>query len=360
MSYADQDRYYRPRHETYSSRPRDSDPYSPRYAQPSNPPEKPTMRGNMNHYPSSSYYDSYDGREPRRSAAPSRYRSSTRKATWPPSPVVEDESDAASKEVSSSVGSEEGEPPINTRGTVDQEYLLDEVEQPKPLYDDEKRFAFAPGAVDNGLNAAPTADGARRRSFAERGNMPHLKTDVETDPPLFTKRVSTPYSYTPQKESVAPVSSGYMLSPEPITPANTSKPRTVSSRDAWDSQKDQNARPPQSIPVRPRRDSFPQAAPQSAREDVFDDSASEGESIAHLRTNERKPARYSFVKGDSHKEDLRAHLRETQSKPEPTRRDSTQRPPTGKLPSIATLLVVFCQQREEEVEAHACGYSLCQ
>jgi hypothetical protein len=134
MSYTDHDRYYRPRHDTYSSQPRDADPYSPRYAQPPAPREKPAMRGNMNGYASSSYrdsYSSYDSYDPRRSAAPPRALPRTRKPTWPPSPAVEDENIAANKEVSSAVGSDEGEPPINTRGTVDQEYLLDDIEQPK-------------------------------------------------------------------------------------------------------------------------------------------------------------------------------------------------------------------------------------
>ena len=330
MSYTDHDHYYRPRHETFSSRPRDTDPSTSRYAQPPAPREKPAVRGNMNSYPSSSYYDSYDAHEPRRSAAPHRHRTSTRKTTWPPSPAVEDESDAAKKEVSSLVGSEDGEPPINTRGTVDQEYLLDEIVQPEQPDNDERRFVFVPGAGDNGLNAASSADGARRKSFAERGNIPHLKTDVESDPILFTKRVSTPYSYTPQKESNASASAGFTLSPEPITPANTGKPRVAASRDVWDAQKDQNARPSKSIPVRTRRDSFTRSAPRPAKNDVFDDSASEDESMARLRANERKPARYSSVKSDSQKEDIRTNLRESQPKPEPTRRDSTQRPPTAR------------------------------
>ncbi|KZM21444.1 uncharacterized protein EKO05_0006207 [Ascochyta rabiei] len=330
MSYTDHDRHHRPRHATLSSRPRDSDPYAPRYAPPSAPREKPSMRDSVNRYPSSSYHGPYDAREPRTWAAPPRYRTSTRKATWPPSPAVEEESVAAGKELSSSVGPQEGEPPINTRGTVDQEFLLDEIEQPRPGDSDERRFVFvsAPGA--DGLHAASGPGGARRKSFAERGNMPHLKTHVESDPPLFTKRVSTPYSYTPQKESTAPASAAFVLSPEPLTPANTSKPRTVSSRDTWDAQKDQNARPSKSIPVRTRRHSPARPAPHSAKDDVFDDSASDGESTTHLRTNERKPARYSFVKSDAQKEDLRTYLRENQPRPEPSRRDSTQRPPTAR------------------------------
>lgn len=326
MSYTDHDRYYRPRHETYSSRPRDADPYAPRYAQPPAPREKTAMRGNMNGYASSSYRDSYD---PRRSAAQPRDRPRTRKSTWPPSPAVEDESVAAKREVSSVVGSDEGEPPINTRGTVDQESLLDDIEPPAQPHSDDRRFVHVAGAGDNGLSAAHTADGGRRKSFAERGNMPHLKTDVESDPILFTKRVSTPYSYTPQKESVAPASAAFMLSPEPMTPASTGKPRTTAGRDGWDTSKDQNARPSVPIPVRTRRDSFSRSTPQPTKNDVFDDSGSEAEDTAHLRINERKPARYSFV-NDSQKEELRANLRESQPRPEPARQDSTQRPPTAR------------------------------
>ncbi|KAF3047980.1 hypothetical protein E8E12_004222 [Didymella heteroderae] len=324
MSYTDYDRDYLPRHGTHPSRPRDTDPYSPRYAQPPAPREKPAMRGNMNGSPPSPYcdsYSSYNSYDPRRSAAPPRERPRARKSTWPPSPAVEDESVAAKKEVSSVVGSDEGEPPINTRGTVDQEYLLDEIEQPKHFNNDDKRFIHVPGSGENGLDAVHTADGGRRKSFAERGNMPHLNTDVESDPILFTKRVSTPYSYTPQKESIAPASAAFLLSPEPLTPGNPGKPVTTSSRDGWESKP---------IPVRTRRDSFTRPTPRSAQNDVFDDSASEAEDMAHLRINDRKPARYSFVKSDSQKEDLRANLRESQPRPEPARQDSTQRPPTAR------------------------------
>lgn len=332
MSYTNHDRHYRTsRYETYPSGPFDTDPYSPRYAQPSPPREKPTMRGNVNSYPSSSYYNSYNTRDSQRSTASPQYRASTRKATWPPSPAVEDESVAAKKEVSSLVGSEEGEPPINTRGAVDQEYLLDEIEQPRPAYNNgERRFVFVPDVGNNALNAATGRGGGRRKSFAERGNIPPLKTDVESDPPLFTKRISTPYSYTPHKETTASASAGFMRSPEPMTPANADRLRTAPGRDAWDTRKDQDARSSNSIPIHTRRRSLARSAPQPAKNDVFDDSASEGESMAHLRTNERRPARYSFVRSESQKDDLRTNLRESQSESEPTRRDITQRPPAAR------------------------------
>ncbi|KAG9197691.1 hypothetical protein G6514_001160 [Epicoccum nigrum] len=303
------------------------------------------MRGNMNGYASSYYnprdsydtydtystYNSYTTREPRRSAAPPRHRTSARRPTWPPSPAVEDESDAAQKEVPSVVGSDEGEPPINTRGSVDQESLLDEIEQPKQPAGDDRRFNNTSEASDNGLNTTPNGHEARRRSVAERGNMPHLNTHVDTDPIMFAKRVSTPYSYTPQKDSHAPAPANFMLSPEPMTPAGTSRHGTTTSRDDREAQRDRNARPSRTVSGHARRDSFDGSAPRSARNAVFDDdTASEGEDMAHLRINERKPARYSFVKSDSQKEDSRADLHKSQPRSEAPRQDSKQRSPPAR------------------------------
>lgn len=339
MSYTDHDRYYRPRHENYTPRTRDRDPYSPRYAPSPATIEKPSTRGNMNGYASSYYnprdsydtYDTYTTREPRRSAAPPRHRTSTRKPTWPPSPAVEDESDAAQKEVFSVVGSDEGEPPANTRGSVDQESLLDEIEQPRQPAGDDRRFDHLFEAGDNGLNAARNGHEARRRSVAERGNMPHLNTDVDTDPIMFTKRVSTPYSYTPQKESQVPASANFMLSPEPMTPAGTSRPRTTTNRDDREPQRDQNVRSSRTAHEHAPRESFDRSEPRPARTAVFDDdTSSEGEGMAHLRINERKPARYSFVKSDSQKEDTRADLHKSQPRSEPPRRDTRQRSPPAR------------------------------
>lgn len=41
-----------------------------------------------------------------------------------------------------SSGQAEGEPPINTRGTVDQDSLLDEIEQPRVAQDHDRRFVL--------------------------------------------------------------------------------------------------------------------------------------------------------------------------------------------------------------------------
>ena len=180
----------------------------------------------------------------------------------------------------------EGQPPVNTRGTVDQEKVLEDIEQPDSP-DSSSKYR-------------------RRKSFAERGNMAHINTDVE-EPLVFPERVSTPYAYTkPQRESTAPARAEF-LSPEPMTP------RSKPSRDSWD-----------------RHDAYSRPSP-IAKHDVFDDSDVEPEDTTHLRTAERKPARYSFVKSDLQREDLRTNLRDTQpepkAKPEPRRRDSGQRAP---------------------------------
>jgi hypothetical protein len=188
-----------------------------------------------------------------------------RQQTWPPSPRAEDEPGAPDAD---------GEPPVHTRGTVDQETLLEDIE-PDPA--DDRRYVLV---SDPATGTTDTAGNRRRKSVADRGNVAPIETDVQ-DPPVYTERVSTPYAYTkPQRESTAP------------------------------SRAD--------LPYRP---------PPAAKDDVFDDSDADPEDATHLRTAERKPARYSFVKTDLQKEDLRTNLREHLSKPEPRRRESGTQPP---------------------------------
>ncbi|KAF1938901.1 hypothetical protein EJ02DRAFT_514227 [Clathrospora elynae] len=313
MSYAGYDSRYheqRPRHESHYTRSRDTDAY-------------PNV--NSSSYPSS--YHSYEGRDfpqPRRSAARPHYRIPSRKQTWPPSPSVEDERVSLAKETASSAGSSgerEGEPPINTRGTVNQESLLDDI-----AHDFDRRFVLVsdPYSGDDAHGPGTSRD-RRRKSFAERGNMAHIRTDVG-DSPMFTERVRMPYGYTkPQKESVAPSPGAFRRSPDPITPGGSSKPRSAPSRDSWTPQRDQNARPSKPKPTDSRRNSFTKSRP-TTKDDLFDDSDLEPENTTHLRS-ERKPARYSFVKSDLQKEDIRNNVRNTEDRPESRRRDSGHRPP---------------------------------
>ncbi|KAF1977693.1 hypothetical protein BU23DRAFT_526137 [Bimuria novae-zelandiae CBS 107.79] len=209
-------------------------------------------------YQPTPYYNYHETRHAARPEGGRRYKS-----RWPPSPSVEEESNSLAREVPSVVGSEEdGE--AKWRGTVDQYPIIEEIAPPA---NDERRFVLVSDPSDD-EGPQKAASDRRRRSFAERGNMPHLKTDVD-DPPLFTKRTSTPYAYTKsQKESLAP--------------------------------------PAKQMPVRPKHTSSRPPSPIKNREDVFDDSDADSDT-ARLRT-ERRPARYSFVKSDLQKEDLRANV----------------------------------------------------
>lgn len=276
-------------------------------------------------YSSSPYSSSHEPRTPPgRRPAPQSYRSHTRKKTWPPSPSVEDETEALAKEASSLAGSQgqgrdDGEPPMNTRGTVDQESILDEIEQPKLAHDDDRRFVLvSDSSTDHDAATRSSIHRERRRkSVAERGHMSHIDTNVP-DPPLFTERERTPYGYSkPQKESTAPQPPDYLRSPEPMTP----------TRDARDAEREPSTRSSRRRPSHSRHDSYTTSAP-SGKEYVFD-SESETDSSTHLRTD-RKPARYSFVNSELQREDLRTNLRDSQKRPESTRRDSGQRP----LPAI--------------------------
>jgi hypothetical protein len=246
----------------------------------------------------------------RRSDAPSPYRNyPPRKQTWPPSPSVEDE---AAAQV------EDGGPPTNTRGTVDQESIIEDIAQPA-----DRRYVLVSDPGDS--HGISSVRDRRRKSFAERGNMDPINTRPD-DPPVYTKRVSTPYAYTrPQKETTLPSPMNF-LSPVPVTPGSSSASPSAPTRDVWNAQNDQNAKPSKPHPSYTRHDSFPKSS-QAPKTDVFDDSDNDMDDTTHLRTAERKPARYSFVKSDLQKEDLRTGLHNSQPKPGPRRSDAGQRPP---------------------------------
>ncbi|KAJ4368750.1 hypothetical protein N0V83_005832 [Neocucurbitaria cava] len=319
MSYADYSydhdsrHYQRPRHDFYYPSSRDTDAYS-RHAPPS-----PAAREKLTNMRSAVPL-------PTRFAAPAQHRRPARKHTWPPSPSVEDETAGGD-------GADDGEPPANTRGTVDQASLLDEIEHPTIAHDSytshDRRFVLVsdPATDDEGGSAYNNLRDRRRKSFAERGNMPHIKTDVD-EPPVFTERVSTPYAYTkPQKESTAPSPVTFVRSPEPLTPSGSRTSPSVPRREARDAQKEQGANRPKPRPTLSPHDSFSEPR-HTRRLDVFEDSDLEPQDSTHLRT-ERKPARYSFVKSDLQKEDMRTNLRDDEPRSEARKRDSGhQRPPT--------------------------------
>ncbi|KAF2741065.1 hypothetical protein EJ04DRAFT_422512, partial [Polyplosphaeria fusca] len=302
------------------------------------------MRGSLPYSSSSandSRYDRYAAQStppplPKRSSAYSyrpsgadRYNSRKRNtSTWPPSPSVEDEVDSLAKEWPS-VGStsDEDDEARGPRGAVDQYPIIEDIEQPRDerQFDDRRFVLVSDPSADADSDAA--ARDRRRKSFAERGNMPYLKTDID-DAPVIPQRKSTPYAYTkPPKESTAPSPGDYFLSPEPITPNAANIPRSVPARDTWDS-RDQKAKPTR--PTHSRNDSLTQS-PRTPKNDVFEDSDSDADADAdgdttYLRT-ERKPARYSFVKSDLQKEDLRTNVLESQAQAERRRSERPQSRP---------------------------------
>ncbi|KAL5378870.1 hypothetical protein DPSP01_008803 [Paraphaeosphaeria sporulosa] len=314
MAYSHHDaRYtYEPSHGSSYRTSRDTDAYSRRP-----PPPQPAMRNSYNEpgaYHSTPYY-TY---EPRHPAPPPRVppHSARYRNRWPPSPSVEDETAALTREVRSSVGSgsvvDDGE--AKTRGTVDQYPIIQEMEQPA---NDERRFVLVSDPIPDG----GTPGDRRRRSVADRGGMAHLKTDLD-DAPLVAERTSTPYAYTkPQKESLALSPGEYYLSPETVAPSSSSIPRSLPARNRTDA-RDQNTKPAKQVPLRPQQTTPPRPpSPTKNKEDVFDDSDADSDT-SHLRT-ERRPARYSFVKSDLQREDLRTNVLDNQAKSERRRREAS-------------------------------------
>ncbi|KAF2205193.1 hypothetical protein GQ43DRAFT_437217 [Delitschia confertaspora ATCC 74209] len=314
MTYYDS-RYHTRRHDPYYSRSQEPERYS-------------SLNQNGYEYDYDARYSHYTANPPlaQRSSPYSPPPVPPSRHQWPPPPSVEDEMDALAKEFPSAISlDDESSGEVQSRGSVDQIPIIEDVERPPPEYfNDERRYVLVSDPKNqyaSSSNGSPARDG-RRRSFAERGNMAYLKTDMD-DPPVFMGRTPTPYAYTkPIKESTAPSAGEYYLSPEPITPTGLNTPRSIPRPDRYDAQRDQNARP--SKPSHDRYDPRPQS-PLPSRNDAFGDSDAEAEDTARLRA-ERKPARYSFVKNDLQKEDLRINLKDTKR----DRRDS--RPPARSSP----------------------------
>lgn len=295
MAYSYDNRYYQSdRRDPHLGRSRDQGGYSslgsdnyfydPRYSYSSSPlpPRTPT-------YPPGPEYQ--------------------RRARWPPAPSVEDEVDALTKEFASTTSiSDSSSSDAKSRGTVDQEPILVEVEQPKINENDERRFVLVPGRGTEAGKSSSSAGEGRRKSFAERGNIPYLETDID-EPALFTRREPSPYAY-----------SKYFLSPDVITPTSSNVPRSVPQQDGWNGDRNQNSKPTSSS--HRRYDSV--ASPRASRAEVSDESDLDIDESTNLRVK-RKPARYSFVKGEIQKDDLRASLNESVKETRSTPRSSNPR-----------------------------------
>jgi hypothetical protein len=308
MAYSYDNRYYQSdRHDPHFGRSRDQGGYS-RFAPKSTSPGATHPSLTMMRSLRSDNY-SYDPRysyssppvPPRTPTYPSgpEYQ---RRARWPPAPSVEDEVDALTKEFASTISiSDLSSGEAKSRGTVDQEPILVEVEQPKSNENDERRFVLVPEA---GRSSSSAREG-RRRSFAERGNIPHLKTDMD-EPALFTRREPSPYAYSKlTKVPSARSSAEYFLSPDVITPTSSNVPRSVPQQDGWNGDRNQNSNPTSSS--HGRYDSV--TSPRASKTELFDESDLDIDESTNLRIK-RKPARYSFVKGELQRDDLRTSLNE--------------------------------------------------
>lgn len=303
------------------------------------------------HYPPSP--SSYTSHDPRRSAAYPGPRTYSHKSTWPPSPSVEDETESLSKEALSSLSrdpkdsSAEGEPPASTRGAVDQESLLDDIEPPAlvPGYDD-RRFVLLSEPTNEEDDKEQgkkkrqfrvrtenrdrfEKDSRPRKHMAERGHTTPIKTTVEGDrePPVFTGRVSTPYAYTKsQKESTAPSPSEFLRSPDMPIPAVNSSPQSATTRHTWTSDGDRVMRPTGAEPSHSRHESYSKIH-DSVKTDVFEDSGTNINQSTPLPA-ENKSTPYSFVKSDLQREDLRMNLRDNQERPMSRRTSRHRSPPS--------------------------------
>lgn len=202
---------------------------------------------------------------------------SSKRRTWPPQPIVEDEGVSLAKEYPRpklhSVCSDE----VRMRGTVNQDPILIELDNP-----DERRFVMVPKDEklqkqdESGPIPKQQAREPRRR---QREQPPALKLDVE-QPNVLKPRQPSPYAFTrTAKTSSNRNSREYVLSPDTITPprSNISKPR---------SQKDLHE------PVK-KQDRSDRRRDKISRSEASDESDIDAAYVARLRARDAKP-RVSF------------------------------------------------------------------
>jgi hypothetical protein len=247
-------------------------------------------------------------------------RSRTRKFLWPPPPSVEDETVALAKEIVTEAEAEaeaaqhmcEGEPPKHTKGTVDQEKLLEELDHP-----DDRRYVLVSDPITS------TAHDRRHKSFAERGNIAPIRTDAGHNAPVCTERFSTPYAYASQQKGSAAPSHADFPSSEPLTP--TSVLRRSPSRHAWNAQRDQYESSTKSVSRYSQQDLSSRPSTTNPADDIFDSSDLDPDDTAYLRAAGRTSARYSFSNTGLQKHSSRTDPHGSPPKPEPRRRESVCR-----------------------------------
>jgi hypothetical protein len=138
---------------------------------------------------------------------------------WPPQPSVEDEKTALAREhLPPSVTGENSEA-VPSRGSIDQEPLLIEVENR------ERRFVLLPDQDKTSSKSSGTSSTRPNMVRRERQRPPHpLVTSDFEEPEALPRRQPSPYAFT-RTPSSNRTSAEYFLSPGTITPQAPSIPR---------------------------------------------------------------------------------------------------------------------------------------
>ncbi|KAF2760566.1 hypothetical protein EJ05DRAFT_289283 [Pseudovirgaria hyperparasitica] len=222
------------------------------------------------------------------SSASSAYNRSERRR-WPPSPSVDDESDALAKEFGNASLTDPRDD-VPARGTPDQNPIIEDVDPPSFVPENkEDRFVIVGRGSNDDEQDTPTRE--RRRSRFNR--MPALNTDIE-EANLYSRREPSPYAFSRDSDKPSKREPGdFYLSPKPMTPSYSSTPRLAPPEDR-----------------KPRPKSQRSSAMTSDANSTFEDS--DVELDEELLKNTRRPARYSFApsSSDHAREDIRASLQD--------------------------------------------------
>lgn len=230
------------------------------------------------------------GRPPSRREASPRRRETSRlrkRRSYPPPPKCEDEATSLAREAGSQKLLQElGKDEIPSRGTIDQEVLVEDV--PELINKDERRFVLRPTGAHANQPTPPTSDDekARRRAKRRPSKLDMNFKKVESDVPELQKRTASPYAMSkdaekPPREATSSrfLSPDNMLSPPP-TDSGARRTMPIS----------------RSQPNSPRRDSAKYGAESGPGDDYFSmgsDSAITDDEYYDARGKAKnKPATY--------------------------------------------------------------------
>jgi hypothetical protein len=133
------------------------------------------------------------------------YRTNYRRRLYPPPPSVEDEVTSLAREHPPSVA-DDSNSSVPSRGTVDQEHLLDLVDNP------ERRYILV-SESSSSSNESATHHHARRRRRLSNHDLDTPAPAADGDPALLDRRQPTPYTFTPAS-AASRNGTDYFLSPD--------------------------------------------------------------------------------------------------------------------------------------------------